>query len=85
MALNHAVAVAMARDAHAGLALLEGLATDDQIVDDHRFHAVRAHLLEMTGDLTGARDSYLAAARRVCSLPQQRYLRSRAALLTDGR
>jgi predicted RNA polymerase sigma factor len=78
VALNHAVAVAMARNAPAGLALLEGLATDERIADDHRFHAVRAHLLEMTADRVGARESYLAAARRARSLPQQRYLRARA-------
>ena len=85
VALNHVVAVAMAHDAYAGLALLEGLATDERISDDHRFHAVRAHLLEMTGDLAGARDSYQAAAQRVCSLPQQRYLRARAARLTNDK
>ena len=78
VALNHAVAVAMARNAPAGLALLEGLATDERIADDHRFHAVRAHLLEMTADRVGARESYLAAAQRARSLPQQRYLRARA-------
>ena len=50
VALNRAVAVAMAHGAHAGLDLLDGLATDERIGDDHRFHAVRAHLLEMTGD-----------------------------------
>jgi predicted RNA polymerase sigma factor len=83
VALNHAVAVAMARNAPAGLALLEGLASDERIADDHRFHAVRAHLLEMTADRVGARESYLAAAQRARSLPQQRYLRTRADRLSD--
>ncbi|MCW2880956.1 MAG: polymerase subunit sigma-24, partial [Sphaerisporangium sp.] len=45
--LNHAVAVAMARGAHAGLDLLEKLEADERIAGDHRLHAVRAHLLEM--------------------------------------
>jgi len=40
------------------------------------------HLFEMAGDLVGARDSYLEAARRTTNLPQQRYLRARAARLT---
>jgi RNA polymerase sigma factor (sigma-70 family) len=41
--LNHAVAVAMARGADAGLDLLEELNADERIADDHRLHAVRAH------------------------------------------
>jgi len=82
VALNHAVAVAMARGAPAGLALLDALQTDARIADDHRLHAVRAHLLEMAGQRGAARDAYLAAARRATNLPQQRYLHARAARLT---
>jgi predicted RNA polymerase sigma factor len=44
----------------------------------HRLDAVRAHLLEMAGDLAGARVAYRAAARRTTSLPEQRYLDGRA-------
>jgi RNA polymerase sigma factor (sigma-70 family) len=84
VALNHAVAVAMVRGAPAGLDLLEKLEADERIAGDHRLHAVRAHLLEMAGDRVAARDSYLAAARRTTSFPQQRYLHARAARLTDG-
>ncbi|MGI8329719.1 RNA polymerase sigma factor [Actinomadura scrupuli] len=80
--LNHAVAVAMARGAHAGLDLLGGLEADERIAGDHRLHAVRAHLLEMAGDRAGARESYLAAAGRTTSFPHQRYLHARAARLT---
>ena len=83
VALNHAVAVAMARGAHAGLGLLDKLEADERIAEDHRLHAVRAHLLEMAGDRAAARDSYLAAARRTTSFPRQRYLHARAARLTD--
>jgi RNA polymerase sigma factor (sigma-70 family) len=78
IALNHAVAVAMARGPDAGLGLLAELGADERIAGDHRFHAVRAHLLEMSGDRAAARDSYRAAARRAGNLPQQRYLRARA-------
>ncbi len=85
VALNHAVAVAMARGPQAGLDLLEELQADDRIAEDRRFHAVRAHLLEMAGNRAAARDSYLAAARRATNLSQQRYLHSRAARLTDDR
>ncbi|MEO3814498.1 sigma-70 family RNA polymerase sigma factor [Sphaerisporangium sp. B11E5] len=81
--LNHAVAAAMAHGPRAGLALLGELEADARIAEDHRLHAVRAHLLEMTGDHTAARRSYQAAARRTTSLPRQRYLNARAARLPD--
>jgi RNA polymerase sigma factor (sigma-70 family) len=79
VALNHAVAVAMARGPAAGLELLCRLGDDRTLGADHRFHAVRAHLLEMSGDVHAARDAYEAAAERATNLAQQRYLRSRAA------
>jgi predicted RNA polymerase sigma factor len=81
IALNHAVAVAMATGPHAGLRLLEELQADERMAADHRFHAVRGHLLELAGDHRAARDCYLAAARRAANVPQQRYLRARAARL----
>ncbi|MBJ7598618.1 MAG: RNA polymerase subunit sigma-24 [Candidatus Nephthysia bennettiae] len=81
VALNHAVAVAMARGPQAGLELLHELRADDRIAEDHRLHSVQAHLLEMAGDVSGARDSYLAAARRASNLAQQRYLYAQAARL----
>jgi RNA polymerase sigma factor (sigma-70 family) len=84
VALNHAVAVAMARGPQAGLDLLGKLEADERIADDHRLHAVRGHLLEMAGDRAGARDAYQAAARRTTNLPQQRYLHGRAARLAGG-
>src|SRR5258707_4256471 len=84
VALNHAVAVAMARGPQPGLDLLGKLEADRRIAADHRLHAVRAHLLEMAGDTAAARHPYLAAARRATNLPQQRYLHARAARLTDG-
>lgn len=82
VALNHAVAVAMARGAPAGLALLEKIQADDRMATDHRLQAVRAHLLEMAGDRAGARDAYRAAARRATNIAQQRYLHARAARLS---
>lgn len=81
VALNHTVAVAMVRGARAGLDRLEELEADDRISGDHRFHAVRAHLLEMAGDPVAAREAYQAAAERTTSFPQQRYLHARAARL----
>ncbi|HEX6676735.1 MAG TPA: DUF6596 domain-containing protein [Actinomycetes bacterium] len=79
--LNHAVAVAMARGPRAGLDLLASLEGDGRLAGHHRLDAVRAHLLEMVGDRAAARASYLLAARRTTSLPEQRYLEERAARL----
>jgi predicted RNA polymerase sigma factor len=76
--LNRAVAVAMTEGPRAGLSLLEDLEGDDRMAEHHRFRAVRAHLLEMSGDLSAAHEDYLLAARRTASLPEQRYLRSKA-------
>ena len=81
VALNHAVAVAMTDGPGSGLELVAKLETDERIAADHRLWAVRGHLLELTGDRTGARAAYLAAAERTTSLPQQRYLHGRAARL----
>lgn len=81
VALNHAVAVAMADGPTAGLERVATLTGDKQLAGDHRLYAVRAHLLEMTGDMAAAREAYLAAARRATNLPQQRYLNRRAAML----
>src|SRR5579859_3678429 len=82
--LNQAVAVGMAQGPHAGLDLLGELQNDARLADDYRLHTVRAHLQEMAGDVTRARDSYLAAADRAPNLPQRRYLHARAARLAAG-
>ena len=79
--LNHAVAVAMVRGPRAGLELLATLDGDDRLAGHHRLDAVRAHLLELAGDREAAREHYRAAARATTSLPEQRYLESRAARL----
>jgi RNA polymerase sigma factor (sigma-70 family) len=83
IALNHAVAVAMADGPTSGLQRLETLATDKQLAEDHRLYAVRAHLLEMSGETAAACEAYRAAARRARNLPQQRYLIGRATRLLD--
>ena len=77
--LNRAVAAAMAESPSAGLELLEGV--DEQLSGHYRLDAVRAHLLEMDGDLAAAREHYRAAAERATNLVERRYLTTRAALL----
>ena len=79
--LNRAVAVAKVEGPRAGLALLEPLDADPRVARHHRLTAVRAHLLEMAGDLAGAKAQYEEAARRTASLPERDYLRRRAAAL----
>jgi RNA polymerase sigma factor (sigma-70 family) len=86
VALNHAVAVAMAGGADgpaAGLALVERIAGDDRVATDHRLHAVRGHLLERAGDTRGAKAAYLRAAGLTASVPQRRYLTAQAARLDE--
>ncbi|TWD75436.1 RNA polymerase sigma factor (sigma-70 family) [Kribbella amoyensis] len=79
--LNHAVAVAMARGPAAGLELVGRLEAGGRLADDHRLYAVRAHLLERSGDHAGARTAYERAATLTTSLPQQRYLNTKAAAM----
>jgi RNA polymerase sigma factor (sigma-70 family) len=81
--LNHAVALAMVEGPRAGLDLLATLDDDNRVAKHHRLDAVRAHLQEMAGDHAAARASYRAAARRTTSLPERRYLESKAARLPD--
>jgi RNA polymerase sigma factor (sigma-70 family) len=80
--LNRAVAVAMTAGPRSGLDLLDTLDADRRMATHHRLDAVRAHLLEMAGDLPAARALYRQAARRTTSIPERRYLESRAARLS---
>ncbi|WP_433214461.1 RNA polymerase sigma factor [Microtetraspora malaysiensis] len=79
--LNRAVAVAMLSGPAAGLAVLETVARDQRMVGHHRLHAVRGHLLEEAGEKTAAIAEYRTAARLTTSLPERRYLLTRAARL----
>ena len=81
--LNQAVAVAMVDGPSAGLAMLEPLDSDERMVRHHRLHAVHAYLLEMSGDLDGARAGYRTASRLTTSIPEKRYLEARAKRLTE--
>jgi RNA polymerase sigma factor (sigma-70 family) len=78
--LNRAVAVARTHGPLAGLAALGDLEGDARMAGNHRVEAVRAHLLERAGFAAEARAAYLLAAKLTTSVPEQRYLASRAAL-----
>jgi predicted RNA polymerase sigma factor len=79
--LNRAVAELKVRGPAAALATLDRAAADPRLAGHYRVDGVRAHLLEAAGDVPGARAHYLAAAKRTLSVPEQRYLRERAARL----
>jgi predicted RNA polymerase sigma factor len=79
--LNRLVAVAMVHGPEAGLAALAEAAAEPALAGHHRVAAVRAHLLELSGDLPAARAEYLQAARLTLSVPERRYLESRASAI----
>ena len=81
--LNHAIAVAMVQGPAKGLELLDGLDADGRLEGHHRLDAVRAHLLEMSGDRQAAIDRYRVAANRTTSLPERNYLMTQAARLAE--
>jgi RNA polymerase sigma factor (sigma-70 family) len=78
VSLNRIVAFAMVHGPSAGLERLESASADPALAEHHRVDAVRAHLLELAGDKEAAREAYHLAARRTLSLPERRYLESRA-------
>ncbi|HSS75387.1 MAG TPA: DUF6596 domain-containing protein [Thermoanaerobaculia bacterium] len=82
--LNHAIATAMVKGPVAGLELLKALDADERLAGHHRLDAVRAHLLELAGDLQAAIAHYRTAAGRTTSLPERNYLMTQAARLSEG-
>ncbi len=85
MRLNRAVAVAMVEGPGAGLALLDELSASGSLARSHRVDAVRAHLMERTGDTDGARAAYIAAAAAADNLRERDYLTTKAAALAHSR
>jgi predicted RNA polymerase sigma factor len=71
--------VAMVYGPAEGLRLIDELDVSGRLRDHHRLYAVRGHLLEMAGELTGAVENYQAAAVRTASLPERNYLLAQAA------
>jgi len=79
--LNHAIAAAMVHGPAKGLELLRALDTDPRLASHYRLAAVRAHLLERTGDYEAAIEHYRVAAARTTSIPERNYLMTQAARL----
>jgi predicted RNA polymerase sigma factor len=61
------------------------LESDPRLATGHRLDAVRAHLLERSGDLARAMVFYRSAAEKATSLPERNYLVMRAARLYEDR
>ena len=72
VSLGKAVAIAMVHGPAAGLAATDELA--GVLARHHRLHAVRGHLLEMSGDAASAADAYRVAARYATNAAEKRYL-----------
>jgi len=79
--LNKAVAAAHAEGPSAGLAVLDQVS--ERFDGHYRLDAVRAHLLELSGETEAARECYRAAAAGATNLAEQRHLALRAARLTQ--
>jgi RNA polymerase sigma factor (sigma-70 family) len=79
--LNRIVAASMVDGPEVALQQLSALR--DALFEHHRFHAVRAHLLEKTGRLEEARAEYEYAAQRTASIPERLYLSSRAGRISS--
>jgi RNA polymerase sigma-70 factor (ECF subfamily) len=81
VALNHAVAVAMADGPLAGLALLDGL---DGLDAYHLFHSARAELLVRAGDVGAAAAAFDRARALTANPAEQRHLARRQAAISRG-
>jgi len=75
--LNRAVAVAMAGDIEAGLAIVDELSGDARLARYHLLEATRADLLRRRGDQAAAAAAYQRALPLAPSKAERRYLQRR--------
>ena len=79
VALNHAVAVAMAEGIEAGLARIDEIAASGVLDDYPYLHAARADLLRRIGRFEDARAAYERALGLTANAAERRFLRRRLA------
>ncbi len=79
VALNRAVAVAMAEGVRPALTLLDSLAATGELENYYLFHAAKADLLRRNHDFTEAAISYRLALELVINESERRYLLRRLA------
>ena len=77
VALNRAVALAMARGPEAGLRLLGELAEEPALVGNHLYWSARADLLRRLGRLDEAAADYEKALALATQAPERRFLERR--------
>jgi RNA polymerase sigma-70 factor (ECF subfamily) len=77
VALNRAVAVAMADSPADGLRLLDGSGIGDELAEYHLYHATRADLLRRSGQYVEAADAYRAAIALTTNDVERIYLEKR--------
>ena len=77
IALNHAVAIAMARGLAEGLALIEDLEAGGELNDYYLMWSAKAELLRRMGNFTDAVAAYRRALEEVTSNPDRRFLERR--------
>jgi RNA polymerase sigma-70 factor (ECF subfamily) len=77
VALNRAVAIAMAGDLQGGLALIDSLIGAGHLEDYHLVYAARADLLRRKGETGAAADSYERALGLVTNESERRFLERR--------
>ncbi|MFZ0041008.1 MAG: RNA polymerase sigma factor [Solirubrobacteraceae bacterium] len=75
--LNRAVAIAMAGDIEAGLAIVDELSGDPRLQRYYLLEATRADLLRRRGDQAAAAAAYRRALPQAPTEAERRYLRSR--------
>lgn len=77
VALNRAVAVAMAHGPNTGLAIIDELAASGELDDYHLLHAARADMLRRLGSNTDAAESYEQALSLATNDSERRFLERR--------
>lgn len=77
VALNHAVAVAMAEGPRRGLELMEELEKDSDLENYHLLHAARADMHRRLGSFTDAAKEYEKAFALATNESERRYLEKR--------
>jgi RNA polymerase sigma-70 factor (ECF subfamily) len=84
VALNHAVAIAMAFGPARGLALIDQIGGKGGLDDYLHYHSSRADLLRRLGRLEEARLAYLRALELAGSSPERQFLKMRLDSLEPG-
>ena len=77
IALNRAVAIAMAQGPQAGLAIIDELAESGELDEYHLLHAARADMMRRLGSNVEAAESYALALKLASNDSERRFLERR--------